>query len=330
MKKNGQSLINNALMTGRISVILMCMLFSAHTLQAQFNYPLDTSYNIRSAYLKIKKNYPEVSPIQPESQKGVKEEKDVVYADAGRPLTLDVFYPVKNSKNCNPGVLLIYGGGWSSGEKANQIPMAQKLAAAGYVAVVTEYRLSPEAQYPAAVHDLKAAIRWMRANADQYNLDQSKIAVLGCSAGAQLATLLGTTGELEKLEGTVGVTDQSSSVQAIVNIDGIVSFIHPEASSEGEYAAKWLGGYKSEVPEIWKEASPLEYVNKITPPTLFINSAQPRFHAGRDDMIQVLNVNNIYNEVHILEGSPHSFWLVHPWFEPTFELTKDFLDKVLK
>lgn len=317
-------------MVFRSTLFIGFLLFAMHPMHAQNDYPRDTSYNITSAYLKIKKNYPEVSPIKPQSRKGVKEDRNVVYADVGRDITLDIFYPKKRSKKGFPGVLLIYGGGWSSGEKANQIPMAQQLAAAGYVAVVPDYRLSPEAQYPAAVHDLKAAIRWMRASADQYNLDQSQIAVLGCSAGAQLATLLGTTGDLEKLEGNVGVTDQSSSVQAIVNIDGIVSFIHPEASSEGKYAAKWLGGDKNEVPEIWKEASPLEYANENTPPTLFINSSQPRFHAGRDDMIKVLDESNIYNEVHTLEGSPHSFWLVHPWFEPTFELTRDFLDKVLK
>ncbi len=309
---------------------IVLMLLIVHTINAQKDFPRDTSYNIQSAYLKIKKIYAFVEPIEPFVFKNVEEDRNVVYADEGRALTLDVFYPKVASKTNYPGVLLIYGGGWSSGEKANQIPMAQKLAAAGYVAVVPEYRLSPEARYPTALHDLKAAIRWMRAHTDQYGIDQSKIAVLGCSAGAQLATLLGATGDLEKLEGNVGVTDQSSSVQAIVNIDGIVSFIHPEASSEGEYAAKWLGGYKSEVPEIWKEASPLEYVNEKTPPTLFINSSQPRFHAGRDDMIQILNANNIYSEVHTLEGSPHSFWLVHPWFEPTFELTRAFLDKVLK
>ncbi len=309
---------------------LALILFVVYNLTAQQECPRDTSYNITSAYLKIKKKYPKVTPIQPAKIRGVKEKKNIVYANVGRDITLDVFYPKKRLKKGHPGVLLIYGGGWSSGEKANQIPMAQKLAAAGYLAVVADYRLSPEARYPAAVHDLKAAIRWMRANADQYNLDQTKIVVLGCSAGAQLSTLLGATGDLEKLEGNVGVTDQSSKVQAIVNIDGIVSFIHPEASSEGEYAAKWLGGYKSEVPQIWKEASPLEYANGSTPPTLFINSSQPRFHAGRDDMIQILNANKIYNEVHTLEGSPHSFWLVHPWFVPTFELTRDFLDKVLK
>ncbi|UII34606.1 alpha/beta hydrolase [Fulvivirga ulvae] len=234
------------------TLLLLLTIVQVH---AQHDYPRDTSYSIRSAYLKLKKYHPEITPIAPQKLEGVDETYNVPYVNVGRELTVDVFYPAHKGDKKYPGVLLIFGGGWSSGEKANQVPMAQHLAAQGYVAVVPEYRLSPEVPYPAAVHDLKAAIRWMRAHAEAYQLDTTKIATLGCSAGAQLATLLGVTGELEKLEGTEGNLQHTSTVQAIVNIDGIVSFVHPEAE-EGKYAAKWLGGYKSEVPEVWKEASP--------------------------------------------------------------------------
>lgn len=317
-------------MIARILFIGSLSLIMLHHVIAQEDFPRDTSYSIRSAYLKIRKKHPEVSPIKAQPQAGIEEEYNVSYLDIGRNLTVDIFYPKSEAEKEYPAVLLIFGGGWSSGEKANQVPIAQKLAAAGYVAVVPEYRLSPEIQYPAAVHDLKAAIRWIRAQADQYGIDTTKIAVLGCSAGAQLATLLGVTGNLTEMEGEEGDLSHSSAIQAIVNIDGIVSFIHPEASAEGEYAARWLGGYKDEVPEIWKEASPLEYVGKASPPIIFINSAQPRFHAGRDDMIKILDQYTIYHEQHTLEGAPHSFWLVNPWFEPTFQVTKAFLDKIFK
>src|SRR5690606_12016167 len=122
----------------------------------------------------------------------------------------------------------------------------------------------------------------------------------------------------------------SDEVQAIVNIDGIVSFIHPEAAAEGEIAGLWLGGLKDENPKNWKEASPLEYIDKNTPPTLFINSAQPRFHAGRDDMVKILDEHGICSEVHTVPDTPHSFWLVHPWFETTVTNTVEFLNKVFK
>lgn len=307
----------------------LVFLLTIAQVHAQYDYPRDTSYSIRSAYSKLKKDHPEITPIAPQKLDGVEESYNIPYINVGRELTVDVFYPARKGGKKYPGVLLIFGGGWSSGEKANQVPMAQHLAANGYVAVVPEYRLSPEAQYPAAVHDLKAAIRWMRAHAETYQLDTTKIATLGCSAGAQLATLLGVTTKIKNLEGSGGNLQHTSTVQAIVNIDGIVSFVHPEAE-EGKYAAKWLGGYKNEIPEIWKEASPLEYAGSSTPPVLFINSAQPRFHAGRDDMVKILNEHEIYNEVHTIEGTPHSFWLVHPWFEPTLNYTVDFLNTVFK
>lgn len=206
--------------------------------------------------------------------------------------------------------------------------MAQRLAQQGYVAITIEYRLSREAPYPAAVIDIKAALDWIRKNASEFTLDANKIAVLGASAGAQLATLVGVTPGMDIYE--EDSCEVSDEVQAIVNIDGIVSFIHPEASAEGEIAGLWLGGMRDENPSNWREASPLEYVDKNTPPIIFINSAQPRFHAGRDDMLALLNNNNIYNEVHTLPETPHSFWLMHPWFETTVTFTVEFLNKIFR
>ena len=156
-------------------------------------------------------------------------------------------------------------------------------------------------------------MKFIKKNHKQFSLNKIKIAIGGNSAGAQLGTLVGV----------------KNKVQAIVNIDGIVSFIHPE-SEEGTYASYWLGATKSQNFELWKEASPLEYVGKKTAPTIFINSSQPRFHAGRDDMIKILSTNKIYYEVHEIKDSPHSFWLVRPWFDETLDYTVKFLDKVLK
>lgn len=291
--------------------------------------PRDTTYTIHSNYLKLRKNYPFVQPIAPDLPKKVRAQTDLVYKKTGdRELHLDLFFPAKKKKKKYPGVILIHGGGWSSGSKAHQVPMAQQLAAKGYVAAAVEYRLSPEARYPAAVYDLKEAVRWLRAHADDYGLDTGKIAALGCSAGAQLASLLGTTNGLEQFEEATAYPAQFSTIQAVINVDGIVSFIHPEADAEGKAAGKWLGGSRTEAYENWKAASPMEYVNAATPPFLFINSTQPRFHAGRDDMMAMLSALGIYSEVHTIPDTPHSFWLVHPWFEPTLKYTLAFLKKV--
>lgn len=283
-------------------------------------------YTIESTYEKFNKDYPSIKPIQPLKSSKISIKKDLMYTTIdGIDLKADVYAPKKGKNHL--AVLLVHGGGWISGSKENQKFMAQHLAENGYVAVVANYRLSTEAQFPAAVYDLKSALAWMRKNASDFKINSHKIAVLGTSAGAQLATLVGVTSGNEMFsEESYKNLDQ---VQAIVNIDGIVSFTHPD-SEESDIAGLWLGGLQNEDPKNWKDASPLEYVDKNTPPTLFINSAQTRFHAGRDDMLKILEQHNIYSEVHTIANSPHSFWLMQPWFEKTLNFTLNFLDKTLK
>ncbi|MEL4307029.1 alpha/beta hydrolase fold domain-containing protein [Joostella sp. CR20] len=283
-------------------------------------------YTIETTYQKLKKYYPEVQPISLNNTSEVICVQNVVYKTTNsQALKADVFIPNKK-KNNYPTVLLIHGGGWISGSKENQQVMAQQLAENGFVAVAINYTLSTEAPFPQAVIDIKEALQWMRTNANNFKINPQQIAILGTSAGAQLATLVGVTPNNTTFKTANTITDE---VQAIVNVDGITSFVHPEAE-ESEIAGKWLGGLKDENPANWKAASPLEYVDANTPPTLFINSDQPRFHAGRDDMISKLNSHHIYAEVHTFPNSPHSFWLLHPWFQPTVTYTVDFLKKTLK
>jgi len=90
----------------------------------------------------------------------------------------------------------------------------------------------------------------------------------------------------------------------------------------------WLEGFYEQNADRWKEASALTWVNKNSPPFLFINSSQLRFHAGCNDMVAKLTEYGIYTEVHKLEDAPHSYWLFHPWFEPTTAYIETFLKKV--
>ncbi|MEN3323194.1 alpha/beta hydrolase [Mariniflexile soesokkakense] len=295
--------------------------------------PTYPPYTIELTYQKLKKDYPFITTIEPLKSNKIKSKENIVYKKTNTSkLKLDVYIPKGLSKKTYPAVLLIHGGGWLVGSKENERVMAQYLALNGYVGISVSYRLGLEATYPAGVTDLKDAVRWMRKYAKKYHINPDKIAVLGASAGAQLAALIGVTPNSSIYGYDTYISDE---IQAIVNIDGIVSFIHPEAAAESKpgkvsMAGTWLNGEKEENFKNWKEASPLEYVGKNTPPTLFINSAQPRFHAGRDDMIAILNKYDIYNEVHTIPDSPHSFWLMHPWFETTLNYTINFLNKVLK
>jgi pectinesterase len=295
----------------------------------------DTSYSTYSALTKTLKTHPNAVLIPEKRFKNVQEHRNISYVNVGtRDLHLDVFHPQKRSKKGQPAILIIHGGGWRTGNRAMHIPLAQHLAARGYVTITAEYRLSTEALYPAAVHDLKAAIRWIRANANLYNIDSQKVIGLGFSAGGQLAALLGNTNHIQSFEGSYGNLNHSSALQTIVDIDGILAYIHPE-SGEGDdsrntsAATNWFGYSKTENPDLWKAASALTHAGKNSPPTLFLNSSVDRMHAGRENYMKKLDIFKIYSEVHTFEGSPHGFCLFAPWFEPMLGYIDDFLKKTI-
>ena len=283
--------------------LLLILLFSIR-LSAQQNtleIPRDTSYTFFSAAQKMHKEFPEAKLVLPTLPQNVREEKNLVYAKIGkRELHLDLFYPKESKHEKIPAVVLIHGGGWRSGDRSLVIPMAQRLASVGFVATAVEYRLSIEALYPAALYDIKSAIRWVRANSSKYGIDTNKVAVYGCSAGGHLAALVGTTNDEVKFEGTEGNNNYPSYVRAIVDIDGVVDFFGKgteelyKKSGKPSAAHLWFGASPKENPEVWKEAGPINHVNKNTPPILFINSGQARFHAGRDEMIEKLKKYSIY------------------------------------
>lgn len=294
----------------------------------------DTSYTTYSAYRSTSKQHPNIRIVGEKKFASVKESRGLVYCNPGtRDLKIDVFQPKAKKSGGYPAVLIVHGGGWRSGNRTQHIPMAQHLAAAGFASFTVEYRLSTEALYPAAVHDVKAAIRWMRANARKLNIDSSKIAILGFSAGGELAAFVGTTGGISRFEGASCNKGHSSDVQAIVDIDGTLSFVHPE-SGEGDdrkstsAASYWFGYGKAENPGLWKDASPLTHAANNKAPVLFLNSSVDRMHAGRDDFRKVLDEKGVYSEVFTFEGAPHSFCLFEPWFTPTVDHVARFLNGV--
>lgn len=294
----------------------------------------DTSYTTYSAWLSTKKTHPDIKIVEGFYSPSVKVKGNITYCKIGkRKMLLDAFYPKQRNKTPQPAILIIHGGGWRSGDKTLHHPLAQRLASLGYVCFTPEYRLSTEALYPAAIYDIKAALRWINRNAKKYNIDVSKIAVAGHSAGGELAAFMGATNGNPVFEGTSGNSKHSSHVDAVIDMDGLLAFIHPE-SGEGDdskrisAATNWFGYSKKENPDLWKQGSPLSYAGKNTPPTLFINSAVDRMHAGREDYIKILNGYKIYTGVQYFENSPHSFCLFDPWFELTVKCIDDFLKKI--
>ena len=321
-------------------IFLAILIFAFFTSHAQSTSGItnqaDTSYTTYSAFVSTKKTYPDIKIAEEFHSPSVKENRNIIYCALGkRELHIDVFYPSKRSKQKRIAIMIIHGGGWRTGNRTQHYPLAQRLADLGYVCFTPEYRLSTEALYPAAVYDLKAALRWIHANAKKYNVDTEKIVVSGFSAGGQLAALIATTNNNNLFEGAECNLNHSSNVQALVDMDGILSFTHPE-SGEGDDSKRtsastyWFGYGRKENPKLLDDASALTHVDKNTPPTLFINSSVDRMHAGRTDFIKVLDTNKIFYEIKTFEKAPHSFPLFHPWFEPTIKYIDEFLKKVFK
>ena len=319
-----------------IAIVWISPSLMAQTLPGQI--PRDTTFSIARVYRQVQKDYPYTRPVKDSLPKGVQAFREVVYASlpetpfGKRDLHVDLFRPAKSGKY--PALILIHGGGWRAGDKSMEVPMAQVVASHGFVTVAVEYQLSLEAKYPSAVHNIKAAIRWMRANADKYGIDPERIAISGTSAGGQLAMLVGMTPGVEKFEGNLGVMGYSSALQTIIDIDGVVDFMAPMSLNLDRKPDSpdiaWLGGSFMEKPEIWKEASAIFWANKNSVPVMFLNSGFSRFHAGQDELIGMMNEWGIYIEVHKFDVQIHPFWLLHPWAEQTSDYIVGFLTKVFK
>lgn len=287
--------------------------------------PRDTSYTVYSTYVKLKKQYPFIRPAETKISDDLACYENIPYKSISteRKLLLNIYR--RKGNELLPVVMMIHGGGWNSGSPSLQKAMALKLAQKGFVAITVEYRLIPEALFPAGEEDLEDAVRWITANAETYGINRNEIAVSGCSAGGQLAALIGTKNK-DKL------------IKAVVNIDGISTFIDKatidraqKARSEGTKMpvdALWLGGTFTERPENWKAASALTWINRNSAPVCFINSSIPRFHNGRDEQIRMLDSLGIYSEVHVFDNSPHSFWHFHPWQISTVEYVANFLNRI--
>lgn len=286
----------------------------------------------------MKKQYPQITVVKLLQSPNIVQRFDVPYitlefGNANRELKADLFYP-KEIKQKLPGVVLVHGGGWRSGDKSMNTPLAQQLALNGYFVMSVEYQLSLEAKYPAAVYNLKAAVRWLRSNAQEFQLNENFIAIIGGSAGGQLASLIGASNGNPQFEGNQGYAEFSSQVQAVVDLDGLLDFTDPENLAVKRTAQSadvfWLEGHYDSIPDKWMAASPLYQVTKKSPPFLFINSSQKRFHAGYKAMVAQLASMNIKYKVVELKDAPHSYWFFDPWFKPMTGSILSFLNRTRK
>lgn len=220
--------------------------------------------------------------------------RDLEFAKVGdRSLKLDLYQPSPLPSKTSPTIIWVHGGAWRAGLK-DEVPVI-RWRELGYAIASVQYRLSPEAQFPAQIHDIKAAIRFLRANAAKLHLDPQRFVIAGSSAGGHLAALTGVSGGLAALEGTVGEhLSQPSDVQAIVSFYG-ASNLQTILSQSTEHGLSvrvpalqlLLGGQPDAQPELAKLASPVAHVDATDPPLWLIHGdADPQMPPEQSDELQ--------------------------------------------
>ena len=246
---------------------------------------------------------PAVGTMAAQSTPAVAIEKNIVFGKAASTdLRLDIYRPPAGTAK-RMATVHIHGGGFTGGSKDTLSERVLPYATAGYVAIPVQYRLAGEAKWPAQIEDVKAAIRWVRANATRLGIDPAKIAVVGHSAGGQLALFAAGTPNRPEFEGSNGTPGAGTQVAACcayypstdvrLRADGTVNNLMPAGSDEAAHRA----------------ASPLSYITKAFPPTII-------FHGTADTTIPLESSERLFKqlrdaevaaEFHAIQGVPHVF-----------------------
>lgn len=257
---------------------------------------------------------------------------DIVYGKgAGEELKLNLARPKDEQRKNLPCIVFIHGGGWGMGKREMHDEAVREVARRGLVGATVTYRLAPQHRFPAQVHDVKCAIRFLRAHADKYGIDPDRIAACGFSAGGHLAMMLGVTQKADGLEGDGGWAEQSSSVRAVVAYFGPVDLAAPDIPKHVHpITAQLIGGSAKEKPEEYKRASPITYVDAGDAPTLMFQGTKDPLvpHTQAYRMLDALSAAGVPGRGEILVGAGHG-WGAAEW-KRTAESSFAFLAEHLK
>lgn len=253
-------------------------------------------------------------------------EHDVVFGTGGgRELRCNVYVPPQPGPD-RPAVLLIHGGGWVQGDRSQLHGYGILLGRLGYVCVATEYRLAGEAKWPAQLHDVKAALRWMRGNAVRLGIDPRKIAVSGNSAGGHLSLMVAGTQNAAEFEGEGGNAGAGTEVAACIAFYGPAQLVGDGDDLAQQLTFLFGTGYTVETA---RAASPVTYAAASFPPTLLITG-------NKDELVPVESSFLMYRalteagakaELHVYEGAPHAFDAIPDFGRQCASIMALFLDR---
>ena len=265
------------------------------------------------------------APEQPATIKNMsdllEEHTDLVYStNDDLSLKLDLYRP-KYSQERLPAVVCIHGGGWSKGTRQSMGKVAKTLAYNGYVSVTIDYRLSGVAAFPAQIQDCKAAVRWLRQNADKYGIDPSRIGATGHSAGGHLTALLATSADCEKIEEGIEYSDIPCGIGAAVAMGAQSDFLserNKQVSSDPERGKIWrqfLGGSQLEKPEVYRLASPLYHLDEKDPPIAFITGESDDQSTRAEKFREEAERMGVTTQYMIIKDAPHNFFPNDEWLD---------------
>lgn len=242
--------------------------------------------------------------------------ENVVYSTVGdRELHMDIYQPQSTEKS--PAVIVVHGGGWVKGNKEAFRPLARYLAQYGFVTAAVEYRLAPEALFPAAIQDCNTATRFLRKSADKYNIDINRIGAIGGSAGGHLVGLMATSTGKPELLGTQHAT-HSSALQSAIVLAGPLDLLTGRVAERSRnmpdqaFSNQWIGKSVDEAPKAYRLASPLYHIDDQTPPIHFLlgeYDLPERNIAAR----QKLATFDTKSTVAVYRFGLHGCWNRSPW-----------------
>ena len=270
--------------------------------------------------------------------------RDLAYGSLSPAQILDLYIPDGNGPFSL--VIIIHGGGFMTGDKTNgaEVSRVPVLLKEGYAVASVNYRLSGETIFPAQIHDVKVAVRYLRTNAPKYRINPDHFGAWGSSAGGTLAALLGTTCGVTELEGAnLGNAEQSSCVQAVVDWFGLVELLKMDEQFEGtgcpggynnadSAESQWVGAPIQTVPDLVYKTNPMNYIDPTDPPFFIQHGSgdcrvppeQSRELA--DALRAVIGDDNVYYSE--IPGAVHGGGLFKT--EANFNLVINFLDSYLK
>lgn len=251
------------------------------------------------------------APPAPKMPDDVIHEADIEYSNVGQKSMMDVVRPKTPSSTPRPAIVMVHGGGFRGGNRQSYLATAARLAQRGYVAATVSYRLAPRHQFPAPVEDVKAAVRFLRANAARFGIDAEHIGAMGGSAGGHLVLMLGLTGGVAEFEGSGPNREFSSRVQCVANFYGPSDFTQSYSKSvdAAQVLPQFLGGDLDHARAIHQKASPLNWVTPGAPPILSLHGTLDNYVAYEQSLWiteRLIAAGNVA-ELETIPGAGHGF-----------------------